>query len=291
MKNRKFKTVLMCVLLGLIIGIIPSGHARMVKAATVSTKYGTTVTFKPGDTVSIDLADLYGKEVAYDSYGYTFLKFTAAKTGTLKISATDLFTGEVRLLNANKKAISGDSYLEVWAPIGDNPDCRYVSYAVKAGKTYYIRVQIGTYDGTIISKKFSIKTSFKAVKDQGGKSKAKAKNLKKNKSVTGILPVGEKNARWFKIKLKKNQVLKVCMSFYGCGKSYFLLKPKKGKSLTRVIHDNNAASAPGNYENYEGNGKLKIVKTAGKLKKGTILYIKVYNKQASAGGSYTIRWK
>ncbi len=278
----------------MMLGLVLSLSTKPVNAATRSVKHGGTVTINLGDTVHVDSSGIPGNDTG--NFGYTYLKFKANKTGWLRVTSPR-FSGDLRLLDENKTPITKNNSLSHMDDTVPDYFISYqannVNYGVKAGKIYYLRVEVSSVmiNGGeiyyILLDKYDIKTSFKPITDIGGKRKSKAKNIKKGKKITGLLPVNTMGVRWYKIKLKKNQKLKIYMSYYGTGQCHFLVKPKKGKSYTYDIYDHNVST-----NGLSGdNGKVKIIKTKNKLKKGTVVYVKICNDKRSQGGVYTLKWK
>ena len=287
--NKRTYTYIFAILYAVSCFLIISSGMSSVNAATRSIKHGDTVTINLGDSVKVDAGNVPNNSTG--NFGNTYVKFKASKTGWLKVFSQNDYWGYVQLLNENKSPVFATQELisEKYDPYKENWS---VNFEVKSGKVYYLRLSshsfyLGDNVYEIGTDKYDITTSFKVVKDVGGKSKKKAKIIKRGKKVTGLLPSGKKTARWYKIKLKKNQKLKIYMSFYGSGKSYFLIKPNKGKSIERTIYDNNKALS----WDHRVNNSLKIIKTQNKLKKGTVVYVKIYNKNKTDSGVYTLKWK
>ena len=108
-------------------------------------------------------------------------------------------------------------------------------------------------------------------------SRKKAPTLKKNKTVKGLIYNSDKvkNAKWYKINVKKKSNVKVTLKYKGYGMDYeMVLYNQKGKKIESSIDQ-------------------KTLKK--KLKKGTY-YIKVGKSSSNyegdlTAGTYTLKWK
>lgn len=146
-------------------------------------------------------------------------------------------------------------------------------YGVKKG-VYYLRVK-GSYDAKIY-----LKSTFVAVKEVCGSSKARASLLTRNKTRYGLLIAGENGAKeeWYKVRLPKAQKLKLKLS----GKS-------SGYVAFEIIPASKKVTLFGSYQSCWNNTKL--IQTRNNLPAGTY-YIKVYrsNGKSSNSGYYSIKW-
>ena len=150
----------------------------------------------------------------------------------------------------------------------------YASYGVKAG-TYYIKTKAHA--------RYAIAASFQKLTDKGGTKKSKAYNLKKKANVYGVMPIGEKQsaADWYKIKLKKGQILNLeVVTSAGGYLDYRVYGPNfsKGRFITSQKEKGERVQL------YLKKGRKKY-----KLKAGTY-YIKVSRSSGGANGIYRLRW-
>ncbi|BCJ94375.1 hypothetical protein acsn021_19440 [Anaerocolumna cellulosilytica] len=195
-----------------------------------------------------------------------YYKVTTTKTGSLTIDIESEFSTRITLLNSKKKAISDEAY--VYTSDGK------ASFAVPKG-TYYLKVS-GSSDT------YRIKSTFKAITDNSGTTKAKAKKLTAGKAVNGLVTPGEKAGKvdWYKVTLSKSQTVDITftgsvssgeihLEFYGNGIS---------GSITKYISsvDSDKSFSAQTYDST-------------KLPKGTY-YIKVTKKTKNTSGSYTLKF-
>ena len=125
-----------------------------------------------------------------------------------------------------------------------------------------------------------LKSTFVAVKEVCGSSKARASLLTRNKTRYGLLIAGENGAKeeWYKVRLPKAQKLKLKLS----GKS-------SGYVAFEIIPASKKVTLFGSYQSCWNNTKL--IQTRNNLPAGTY-YIKVYrsNGKSSNSGYYSIKW-
>jgi hypothetical protein len=195
-----------------------------------------------------------------------YYKVTTAKTGSLTIDIESEYSTRITLLNSKKKAISDEAYVYT----SDAKAC----FAVPKG-TYYLKVS-GSSD------LYRIKSTFKAVTDSSGTTKAKAKKLTAGKAVNGLVTPGEKAGKvdWYKVSLSKSQTVditftgnvssgEITLEFYGNGIS---------GSITKYINSVNSDKSF-SAQTYDST----------KLPKGTY-YIKVTKKTKNTSGAYTLKF-
>lgn len=201
------------------------------------------------------------------------------KSGVLQIAGASIseYSGSrwglnVILCNSNKKSLESGSYGQYVST--DN----IAFYGVKRG-VYYIKVSG--------EKLYTLAASFSPMADKGGASKKKATTIKHKKTITGVMPAGEKakKADWFKIKVTKKK--KLCFTINNMGNGtfdFYIYGPKLPKGGSR-----GSVSAANKGTFYIVNG---FTRKPIKVSKGTY-YIKVvrssYSKKASGG--YSIQWK
>lgn len=186
--------------------------------------------------------------ISFDEPGYYTIKIPSSGCLKFEIDCGNEKIPEQRLLNSKKKETG---YLS---------ENNITYYGVKKG-TYYIKID--TSDTIAIYKMRYTFEKMKALKNTKSK---KAILLKKGKSLKGLDLTEKYDEYWYKLKLSKDQTVKINVSVKGregtldfIGRdSYKTFKSKKGKI----------------------NKKLK-------LKKGTY-YITM---DVEGGGSYSIKWK
>lgn len=135
-------------------------------------------------------------------------------------------------------------------------------YGVKKG-TYYIKIENPDIDAKI----YKMRYTFEKMKIAKHTKSSKAVVLKKGKAVKGLHVTGKYADHWYKLKLSKDQTVKINVS----------VKGREG------ILD--LFMGPDSYKTFKSkNGKIK--KTF-KLKKG----IYYFTMELEGGGSYSIQWK
>ena len=251
--------------------------AEPADAATKTVKHGLEISIDLGDTIRID------KEGVSESVlekGYTWVRFKAKKTGTLKVTAVR-FADAVWLTDSKKKLLSrpdADGNLIV------DEFTNVITFGVKKGKTYYLRIR--SQDD--LDSLNTLKTKFTALSVTGGTKKSKAKSIKKNKWQKGVIIAGTKHARWYKIKLPKSQKATIYFRFNGSQFCSFYAWSKKIGGITRKFYRENEGL------DVSGKGLLdsdtKQIRTP-KLPKGTVIYVKVSNLSKKDSGCYQIKWK
>lgn len=211
-----------------------------------------------------------------------FIKFKVKKDGYVTFTAktppdkdySGAFHGFWRLCDSSKQSLTHSDMFRME---------EYVTFAVKKNKTYFLKVEFN--DAVIINH------DYKAVTDKSGNKKSKAYNLKKNKTVPGLLMAGENKADWYKIKLPKKQTLK--LTFTTKSNNGLCVEVFSSKNLNRYLnglskHQTQSmdetvylASRNGNYD----------TDPYIKLPKGTY-YVKVYGMKGwQQSGYYSLKWK
>lgn len=197
------------------------------------------------------------------------IKITAPSKGMMTIT----FTGSIMDLENKRMA---------YATLKDEKDNYYYNKFDKKA-TFSIPANKGdTFVLNVLCKgtKYSVEYSVKKIKTfSKATSRKKAPKLKKNKTVNGAIFLSDKvkDAKWYKINVKKKSKIKVTMKLNGDGYDYdILLYNKKGKKVSWSV---------------DGSDKKQV-----KLKKGTY-YIKVTKTVNSEKedfpvyGTYTLKWK
>lgn len=209
-----------------------------------------------------------GKQIAVGQKKYNdqinYFKFKATQTGYITAMAdSDSGYAKVVLCNSKKKAYSGSTY------------AKYIpAYGVTKGKTYYIKVtNSGDSKGY-----YCFRIDNKKISEKSGKTKSKAVNVKKNKTVNGTIQAGSSKADWYKIKLTKKQKLNVYIS--GRTNNTLKIKLYAGKN-SRSYSLNNS---------YDGKGFSYKIYTYNKLPKGTY-YVQISRGNSKSSGVYSLKWK
>ncbi len=201
-----------------------------------------------------------------DSKTPLLYKVVVAKTGSLTINIESEYSSYITLLDSKKKAISS----EVYSYNGDK-----VCFAVSKG-TYYIKA-------TSISDIIRLKSTFSAITEKSGSTKAKAVKLTAGKTVSGCLTATNKKGTtdWYKITLTKSQKVEILFTgsvSSGKVKLEFFGGDLSG-SVNRYIYD------------VDSDESFSVETwTSDKLPKGTY-YIKVYKDEAISSGFYKLQLK
>lgn len=289
MKTKKFyqRALSFVLALAMLVTVFSVSSPAEVEAAA-------TKSFKSKGSSSVTISD----DECYDATGEIathYIKFKAGETGflTLKFSnASQLSSsviGGVRICKSSKQPI-GKS--EIWTT-GYSQSVNFTrTYGVKKGVTYNFEV-FANY-GT------KINATFKKVKKVNATKRTKAKEIKKGKTMTGVIIAGDKKADWYKIKLKNSKKLKITCNV----KTNGLVLGTDGYS-----HD--GAGIVFTYYDGKGNvfdkknpsdiltplypkqvSTLTLKSSSGAthtLSTGTY-YIKVEPYNTSSSGQYTIKW-
>lgn len=217
---------------------------------------------------------------------YAYVRFCPPKTGaiTFSITADRKFFETVMLMKQNSSgayvpALS-DNESDAIENINGNGGASRVTYAVKKGVKYALRVDLND--------DFILNSSFKKVADTGGKKKSSAKTLKKGKTQYGLLPIGKRKSRWYKFKVPSSKPL--TFQFKGMGNAWmnYQVKVKGMETISRSVYQNNWENKKGDPSKRENN-KTKVMKA--QLKKGSIVYVRVYTDSKHDTGYYMLKWK
>ena len=204
-----------------------------------------------------------------DDYADDYLKITPQSSGIMTIT----FTGAT--FDIDNKIVAHPYLKDSKKNILESDICETgtCSIPVKKGEVYYLSVLCSGTQYSVIYNIKKLKTFSKAT------SRKKAPTLKKNKTVNGVMFYSDKkkDAKWYKINVKKKSKIKVTMKLKGEGFDYdIFLYNKKGKKIKWSLDSTNKKYA--------------------KLKKGTY-YIKVGKISNIEGadfpvyGTYTLKWK
>lgn len=212
--------------------------------------------YNGGDrTISNGQMVVVGQKDAQTNY----FKYKAIKTGYLRVEG-DTSSSRVAICNSSKKALSGDTYFR-----------QFPTYGVTKGKTYYIRIQSGS---SSLGYRFKINNA--GISEKSGKSRAKAVNVKRGKTVKGTIQAGSSQADWYKFKLTGKKKVTINLTT-GSNDALKVIVYKGGKQVgngSRTIYNN-------------ATGRLY---STTKWSKGTY-YIKVQRANKNSSGYYTLKWK
>lgn len=238
---------------------------------------------------SVTISDL---ECSGYTNDYQWISLKPSVTGSLTITAANAsqiagYTrGFLTLYDGNKNIL--DFTEDYYSTSSDDKRRSTVTYGVKKGSKYYIRVESGAG--------VTLKASVKAVKKAAGTSKGKAKTIKADKAVTGVILAGDKKPDWYKINLTKQKKVTLTYSVktngwtgnYTTDGIRFTFCNAKGKMFTYGAYDDLTR------EQYKGSVTyyLKSNYSSKKygLKPGTY-YVKVERVNKAASGAYTLKWK
>ena len=224
----------------------------------------------------------WGTTTDYDCVTYYELK--PSKTGYVTFSILSSgYSGYASLCDSNLKVISKGTYNTDGDYIYGGSSYKYqrsISYGVKKGKTYYLKL-----DG-YSSQKNSAGYCFATIKwtngkvkaSKYGKKKSKAKAIKKNKTVKGLFVAGNKKGQWFKITNKQK-------------KTKITIKSSKNNERFKVIAYYKSFNKWYKDTSYvtRSTGKDVLTGTISRKVKHTY-YIKVV-PDGKSSGYYTIKWK
>lgn len=200
--------------------------------------------------------------ISYKALNPGYITVTAAAAAG---SGSSGGSGEIQLYDAKKMtALSGIVRYHT-----DSTSSGYtVSYGVKKNTTYYFLVKA---QGAV-----SLGCKFTKVKESSGNKKAKARALTKKKQSAGVIAAGDKTADWYKIKVKKKQILHL---YYSGKTNEKLLFTFSGKFLNTAKR----------YITY-GDEKVHHSYSLERVQPGTY-YVKVQPSGGGSCGYYTIKWK
>lgn len=202
---------------------------------------------------------LVGQKEAQTNY----FKFKATSTGYLQVISTkEVGYNKVTLCNSKKQALSNSLGVR-YAP----------TFGVKKGTTYYVKIASNTNsEGAYL-----FKATNKKITEKSGKKKAKAVNLKKNKTVKGTIIAGNGQEDWYKFKLNGKKKVKIVMKG-ATNDSMKIQVYQGGKKISGIDGTFRYTS-----KSYTG-------KSIGKWSKGTY-YIKISRGNKKSSGYYTLSWK
>lgn len=215
---------------------------------------------KDGETIS------YYRNSGDDKYVFNY---TATKTGKVTVTIPYSMGSYLTFIDSGKTVCE-----RKW--VDDYVNNNQASFAVKKGKTYKFEVTSnGTSGGKVQS--FSLKET--AIKAKSGAKRAKAVNVKKGKTVKGLIVTGEKKANWYKFTVKKKKPVKITLDGDAENSLKFTIYNKKGKKIDSTT-----------YSGYKREFKLTYSTTYGKANAGTY-YIKIEKANANSNAVYSMKWK
>ncbi|NBI61780.1 hypothetical protein D3Z38_01535 [Clostridiales bacterium] len=237
------------------LGVCSSSIPGMYAALRVSAGY-----INGGDrTITSGQEILVGQKAAQTNY----FKFKAKNTGYLQVVSTkDAGYNKVTLCNSKKKALSNSLGVR-YAP----------TFGVKKGTTYYVKIASNfNSEGSYLFKATNTK-----ITEKSGKKKAKAVNLKKNKTVKGTIIAGNGQEDWYKFKLNGKKKVKIVMK----GRTNDAMKIQVYQGGKKISGTNGT---------FRYTNKSYTVKSIGKWSKGTY-YIKISRGNKKSSGYYELSWK
>ena len=216
----------------------------------------------------------------YDYQTYHYIKIKPSKTGYINF-ANDYTHSYVDLCNANKKVLSQEGkYSDFYSAGSPYKWQTYLRYGVKKNVTYLIRIKGMSTERTSYDQPYigNLKWTSHAVKvGKFGKSKKKAKAIKRKKVRNGLFVAGDRKARWYKIKTNKKKI-----------KIYFKSNATNGTLYAKVYYKSYRKWFNVRYAIFRSDAK-KTLKGTSTRKKNTY-YIKVYPK-GQASGHFSLKWK
>jgi len=216
---------------------------------------------------------------SYTDYAHDdiYYKYKASKNGYLTVKeefidvdGSGTGNADITLCNNKKKEITENVYTTT------SQKSNQAVFAVKKGKTYYIKVSS--------SYAYRIKSSFTSVADTSGSKKAKAKTLAFGKAATGLIFAEDKTSA---VDYYKFTLTSAC-------KPTFILKGNATGTIYFDVIGTNIYGGSGyakiNDYGYKGSSKIQLSDNRN-LPKGTY-YIKVYKDyDKDATGNYSITIK
>lgn len=232
------------------------------------------LSFKSTGKSSVTITD---EQCTYLTGNLAWIKFNAKSDGYLKITAKNASSvapytqGYWQLYDKNKKnAVSPSHSYDT-----NKTDSYYYTdvYGVKKGVTYYLAVE--SYAGVKIS------ASFTKVTDKSGSKKTKALNVKKGKSSTGLIRVGDSKVDdWYKINLSSVKKFTVYLTPYT---NDDLVLTISGSRLNRTYSYTVKAGYYGKKLDFPFSTNYGTIS-------GTV-YVKVEPATKRTSGYYKISWK
>jgi len=223
---------------------------------------------------SIDLGTTYPAATT------VYYQITPAKTGYIVFSANASAT-DINLCNSNYTAISGSYGYGDFLSYGSQYKYQtYVTYGVKAGKTYYVKVPYSSFtqeqDGHYYAKAYYTNSS---VTGKFGTTKKKASTLKRSAKRYGFIEAGTTAGKWYKFTSSQKKV-KVYLVGEGNDTLYAKVYYKAfGKTNSITTYTS------------RGSGNVYYAYVSATKKAKRTYYVKVYPKSSLSSGVYYLKWK
>lgn len=191
-----------------------------------------------------------------------YFKFTATKTGYIRVNLTDI-KGKIKLCNYNKsKSLSNTSSAT-----------QSIVYGVKKGSTYYIKVSapvnedIGGYTFKVINY---------GITENSGSTQSKAKTIYRglSKAKNGNIIAGYSTSDWYKFTLSSSKAVNIVMK--GATNNGIKIAVYKGSKLIKST-------------TFGRTNESVMIKSIGKWTKGTY-YIKISRANSYSSGYYNCYW-
>ena len=199
------------------------------------------------------------------SSAYQYVQYKAKVNGYVTLTQPNKKLAYITLCDSKHRPLSSEDKL-----YGKRSASKCLTYGVKKGKTYYIRIR-STW--TLLN--ISVKET--AVKEKSGATKKKAISIKSGKTVKGTIQTGSKAIDWYKLKITKAK------------KVYIAVKGSSNNAIHIDIYDSKGEKIFYRGSDFYGYGYNGFI-SMNKLSKGTY-YIGVSGTNAGSSGYYTLKWK
>lgn len=190
-----------------------------------------------------------------------YFKYVPKYTGYAKVDVDGLISGKVTLMNY-KKASRSDA-----VPVYRSP----ITFGVKKGVTYYIKVDAGSNS----SGAYRIKAGAYGITDTSGATKSKARTLSKGVTKKGVIIAGSSTPDWYKIKLTSKRDFKIVM------------KGGTNKTLKMSVYNSKGKLQKSGTFNYNTSA---LTYSAYHYPAGTY-YVKISRNDDKSSGWYSLNWK
>lgn len=230
--------------------------------------FGSVHVFAATKTVNLPQNKWYNSKS--EKYRDVYHKITVPKTGYIKLEGWEYYSThsginglKIQICNSKKKPMLEN---DMWITSYTGGKVKYITYTALKKGTYYIHTKnVGNY---------KLKYSVKAVSDKSGSSKAKARTVARNKTVSGLFLVGEgvNKTDWYKIRVPATKTVTFTLSSKTDNYIFFYVFDAKGRFL----------------ESLDCIGAAKSQKL--RLKKGTY-YIQAKRYLKNITGPYSLKWK
>lgn len=213
---------------------------------------------------------------------YAWIKYVPSSDGYLVLKAAtppDAFApskGHLALYNNTRSTVLSSKSIFYNTQHSNNPYWYEITFGLKQGQTYYIRVKA---DNAVMFSR-----TFTATKKKAGDTRTNAKKIKKNKKKIGLIPAGVVTADWYKIKLTKAQRLRLYYNAKTSGSFKITIYSTKQQIGSQNIY---YTSGQKKFTLYQYS---KTSKKAAGLDAGTY-YVKIERTNASSSGYYEFKWR